>query len=354
MMNQRLVGNAAFLLRMMAFLVVVVIGATLVSTPLIQAFRANLFFNGIIFVVMLIGIADSLRQVISVARAQACLAVLQQEMEGGVVYAERLRALMPGPPLLRPLLRIVSERSRQLSLSASTMRALLDSLHGRMGESRELARYFVGLLVFLGLLGTFWGLLITVRGISEVVLNLGDVGLGNEIFLTLSQDLKAPLMGMGTAFSSSLFGLAGALILGFLDLQAGQAQNRFSTALEEWLAGMTRLTSGDGEGRDTSSSAYLQALLEQTSRGLEELRQLAQDDARERPQILAALNRIHDGQSQNQSGELQEVLVQGLRNVLRALEQLHEEGIVTRERVIGDLREEIRLLTRTIANLAQE
>ncbi len=156
------------------------------------------------------------------------------------------------------------------------MRSLLDSLASRLDESRELSRYMTGLLIFLGLLGTFWGLLLTVGAVADVI-NGMSVGSGdiNALFDQLKSGLARPLQGMGTAFSSSMFGLAGALVLGFLDLTAGQAQNRFFNELEEWLAGLTRLSSGvlGGEG-ETSVPVYVQALLEQTAENMENLQRI--------------------------------------------------------------------------------
>src|SRR5581483_3993063 len=134
--------------------------------------------------------------------------------------------------------------SGRVSLTAASMRSLLDGIGTRLEETRETARYMIGLLVFLGLLGTFYGLLQTV-GAEGGVLGALDVGGDNaaQAFNNLQQGLESPLGGMSTAFSSSLFGLAGSLVLGFLDLQAGLAQNRFYNDLEEWLSGITRMTS---------------------------------------------------------------------------------------------------------------
>ncbi len=153
------------------------------------------------------------------------------------------------------------------------MRSLLDGIFSRLDESRELSRYMTGLLIFLGLLGTFWGLLKTVSSVSDVI---GNMTLGNGdmnlMFDQLKTGLAKPLAGMGTAFSASMYGLAGALVLGFLDLTAGQAQNRFFNELEEWLAGLTRLSSGVlAEGEGGSVPLYVQALLEQTAENMESL-----------------------------------------------------------------------------------
>ena len=139
------------------------------------------------------------------------------------------------------------ERTGRMSISQQTMRHLLDSIATRLDEARDISRYMTGLLVFLGLLGTFWGLIETVGSVGKVIDGLKVGGDAGALFDTLKEGLAAPLGGMGISFSSSLFGLAGSLILGFLDLQSSQAQNRFYTDLEDWLATTVRqYGSGDG------------------------------------------------------------------------------------------------------------
>jgi biopolymer transport protein ExbB/TolQ len=135
---------------------------------------------------------------------------------------------------------MLRERTGRMAISSATMRSILDSIGTRLDESRDIARYLTGLLVFLGLLGTFWGLLETVGSIGKVIQSLEVSSEASATFENLKNGLAAPLGGMGIAFSSSLFGLAGSLILGFLDLQAGQAQNRFYTDLEDWLSTTVR------------------------------------------------------------------------------------------------------------------
>jgi methyl-accepting chemotaxis protein len=165
------------------------------------------------------------------------------------------------PVLLAPMKALLS-RSSSMALSTSSMRSILDSIATRLDESRDISRYLIGLLVFLGLLGTFWGLLQTIGSISETIQSL-DPGSGdaNDVLNSLKEGLSAPLGGMGTAFSSSLFGLSGSLILGFLDLQAGRAQNRFYTELENWLSTVTDLSS-DLDGARNGSSEELRELAE--------------------------------------------------------------------------------------------
>jgi hypothetical protein len=158
------------------------------------------------------------------------------------------------------------ERSGRMTISQQTMRHLLDSIATRLDEARDISRYMTGLLVFLGLLGTFWGLIETVGSVGKVIEGLKVGGDAGSLFDTLKEGLAAPLSGMGISFSSSLFGLAGSLILGFLDLQSSQAQNRFYTDLEDWLASTVREYSGEG----TAASGELQAAVERLRATLEE------------------------------------------------------------------------------------
>ena len=189
-----------------------------------------------------------------------------------------------------------AQQGRRVSLSASSLQALLDGIASRLNETRETSRYLIGVLVFLGLLGTFYGLLETVRSVGGVIgaLNIGagDVA---RAFADLKNGLQSPLHGMGTAFSASLFGLAGSLVLGFLDLQAGQAQNRFYNELEEWLSTYTRLSGGPlGDGGDGSVPAYIQALLEQTADSLENLQRIVARSEESRIAANATLAALTD------------------------------------------------------------
>jgi hypothetical protein len=237
--------------------------------------------------------------------------------------------------------------------------------------------------VFLGLLGTFWGLLETVRSIGDVISSLAIQGDAvQEVFGRLKLGLQAPLAGMGTAFSSSLFGLAGSLVLGFLALQAGQAQNRFYNDLEEWLSGQTRL-GGGGDGEQTVP-AYIQALLEQTADNLENLqRTLARGedsrvDANQRiiqlTENLGTLTesmrtqqelllKLAQGQSEltpilsaladSQTNRGNDQATTSLRNIDGHLARLLADQTSGRETAVQEIRSEIRLLARTIAALAE-
>ena len=234
-----------FLTRMMLFLIAGAVAGTFLYGTLIEAFLANSLLNGLILSVLFVGIFLNIRQVVMLRPEAQWLESFQdrakREQPGGESDEHGPAPLSNnGPKLLSPMARMLSEsraRGGKFTISAQAMRTLLDGIASRLEESRDLARYFIGLSIFLGLLGTFWGLLGTVASVGDVIRNLSISG--NDIALVfndLKAGLEAPLDGMGTAFSSSLFGLAGSLILGFLDLQAGQAQNAFYNDLEEWLS----------------------------------------------------------------------------------------------------------------------
>ncbi|MCB1772792.1 MAG: MotA/TolQ/ExbB proton channel family protein [Gammaproteobacteria bacterium] len=215
--------------------------------PLKNAVLANPGFNGVILGVLSIGILINFRQVLVLNTEINWIKVFRTGQPGISVTTE--------PRLLKPLATHLSKRRRdRFRLSAQALRTILDGIRERLDESREISRYLIGTLIFLGLLGTFWGLMGTIAAVGDVINRL-DVGNGDfaAVFADLKQGLQAPLGGMGTAFSSSLFGLGGSLVLGFLDLQAGHAQNRFFNGLEEWLSGVTQLV--DDLGAPTVTAA---------------------------------------------------------------------------------------------------
>lgn len=227
-----------FLVRMLVFLVLCGLIGFVLYKQIVTAFFANPGLNGLIGLVMLVGIILAFRQVI--------------RLYPEVAWVNNFRIADPGlaidrrPRLLAPMAAILGgERTGRMSISQQTMRHLLDSIATRLDEARDISRYMTGLLVFLGLLGTFWGLIETVGSVGKVIDGLKVGGDAGALFDTLKEGLAAPLGGMGISFSSSLFGLAGSLILGFLDLQSSQAQNRFYTDLEDWLATTVRGISGE-------------------------------------------------------------------------------------------------------------
>ncbi|MCU0833821.1 MAG: flagellar motor protein MotA [Chromatiaceae bacterium] len=221
---------------------VAAIGA-LLFVPLRGAFMANWGFNSLILAVLAVGLVINLRHVVVLGPEIAWIKLFRTG-ETGISVAQE-------PRLLKPLARhLQGRRKDRFRLSALALRTVLDGIRARLDESREISRYIIGLLIFLGLLGTFWGLLGTISAVGRVIAGL-DVSGGDAelVFRELRAGLEAPLAGMGTAFSSSLFGLGGSLVLGFLDLQASHAQNRFFNGLEEWLTGVTQLIDEPGRGR---------------------------------------------------------------------------------------------------------
>ena len=374
-----------YLLRMLAFLLGVVVLAAALSGELMHAFAANPVLNAVILVVLLLGIAWNIRQVVGLNPEVAWLEGFRESRPGAPAR--------PAPRLLGPMASMfATRRGDRLSLSAPAMRSVLDGIASRLDESRELSRYVTGLCIFLGLLGTFWGLILTIGSVAEVISSM-SVGSGdlNQLFNQLKSGLAQPLRGMGVAFSSSMLGLAGALVLGFLDLTAGQAQTRFYNELEEWLAGVTRLSSGvlgevGGDGAGGSVPAYVQALLEQTAENLENLQRIiargeegrtasaqALTTLTDRLSILAdqmrasqvLMQRVAEGQSAlaptlarladtQSNGALDEASRGHLRNLELYLARLLEDVSQGRAQATAELRGEIKILARTIAALADE
>jgi len=221
-----------FLVRMTVFLILGFLIAVILYKQIWAAFLANPGLNALIICVLLIGIILSYRQVF--------------RLFPEVAWVNSFRLADPGlvsarpPVLLAPMAAILGDRAGRMTISAQTMRGLLDSIATRLDEARDISRYMTGLLVFLGLLGTFWGLIETVGSVGKVIDGLKVGGDAGAVFDALKEGLAAPLGGMGISFSSSLFGLAGSLVLGFLDLQTSQAQNRFYLDLEDWLSTTVR------------------------------------------------------------------------------------------------------------------
>ena len=362
---------------MVVFILIATIVIGALFEPILRAFMANPALNGLIVGVLVLGIVYIFRHVV----------MLNPE----VSWIEQYRTKGPGlsvqkpPILLAPMVTMLQERRGQISLSAMSMRYLLDSISSRLDESREISRYLFGLLIFLGLLGTFWGLLETITSVRGAIEGLTLQGSDFvSQFDTLKKGLGAPLTGMGTAFSSSLFGLAGSLILGFLDLQASQAQRSFYNDLEEWLSGLTRHTaSSSPEDGEQSVPAYINALLEGTADSLGDLqRTLARTEENRTQQnasmlefsdrlaaladqmrteqdlmvrlvesqleIQPVLQRLADSLDKARDG-FDQASKDHLRNLDVSIRKFIEESGPSRVDLIKEIRSEIKLLARTIA-----
>ena len=370
-----------YLTRMLLFVIAVLVIVALLYDELTRAFFANPALNGLIIGVLAMGIGYAFRQVLMLGRE--------------VKWIENFRTGRPGisvqaaPRLLAPMAAMLGERNHRFSLSAQALRSLLDGISTRLDEQRDMSRYVIGLLIFLGLLGTFWGLLQTITSVGSVIsgLSIGDGEL-SSVLADLKRGLREPLVGMGTAFSSSLFGLAGSLVLGFLELQASQAQNRFYNDLEDWLAGQTKLASS-ALGGDIGQPvpAYVQALLEQTADSLEYLQRTLDRGEESRISANNAITVLSEklstltDQMRAEQGlmvklaetqvEIKPILARladgavpggrddgsisaHVRNIDVHMTRLHEEMATGRSEMVQELRTEIRVLSRTLAAIAEK
>jgi len=240
------------------------IGLFMALNDVIAVVTANLYLNGFIFFVFCVGIISCFVQVFQLIYS--------------VRWIENF-ARDPGhssrpPQLLAPLATLLRSRGSRMQIAASSTRSILDSVATRIEEAREITRYIVNLLIFLGLLGTFYGLATTVPSLVETIRSLApeDGESGFEVFNRLMNGLEGQLSGMGVAFSSSLLGLAGSLLVGLLELFAGHGQNRFYRELEEWLSSITRLGFSSGDGETSTENALFTAVLDQMSEQMDAMR----------------------------------------------------------------------------------
>ncbi len=363
---------AVYRRRMIVFLAVIAIVVLLVHAQAVQFFLRNPPLNTLILSLLVVGIALSFRAVAS----------LDRELE----WIERFRRddprLAPGdaPPLLGPLAAVLEEPGRRSSLTANGLGSVLDGVGARLDEQRETSRYLIGLLIFLGLLGTFWGLLMTASSVGETIrgLNVGGSDPA-QMFETLRRGLEAPLSGMGTAFSTSLFGLASSLVLGFLDLQASRAQSRFANDLETWLTGLAPVEQEPGVERAAAAPSYVTALLQHTAENLGDLERrmvrLSDDTANLQAALRALTDELHTrnrladpavgGQLETralleriatvlerQGAGLDEATRAHLKSLAVGIGRLLEDGARDRDRAVTEIRNEIRLLARTLSVIA--
>ncbi len=307
-----------FLIRMLVFLILCALIAFVLQHQILNAFMANPWLNGLIVGVLLIGIILAFARVIRLFPEVSWVNSFRRSDPALVTARE--------PKLLAPMAAILgSERADRFAISAQTMRAFLDSLANRLDEARDISRYLTGLLVFLGLLGTFWGLIETVGSVGSIINGLKVGGDADTVFDALKEGLAAPLGGMGISFSSSLFGLAGSLVLGFLELQTNQAQNRFYTNLEDWLA-----TTVQDLGAEGASAAALPAGIMDT---LDRLR-LSIGDAGAGKATTAAMANLAEA-------------IQGLVQHMRAEQQMMRDWADAQTKLNNDIRRFMEILSRT-------
>jgi len=325
---QRLSRPLRYLIRMLLFLALVGFGAFILYKPVVSAFMANPGLNGLILGCLLVGILVALREVLRL-RSEANAG---NELQGGAV-PNRVGAL----PVLGPLLPVLPAMQRR-ALQPSQSATVLESIAVRLDEGRDTLRYLAGLLVFLGLLGTFWGLLETVSSVGAVINTLRTGGEAGVLFEELKAGLSAPLSGMGLSFSSSLFGVAGSLVLGFLDLQLGQAQRRFRTEVEDWMAkGLGAPLSPLASAGPALPPAYVpgvSGLAPDVASQLQKTAQLLADNAgggRQATQAMANLAEGIQGLVQHMRSEQQLI-----RDWVEAQSQRDKETRRLLERLLGD------------------
>ena len=328
----KLASPLVYLWRMIIFLMIVTFIVVILADAVSDAFMANPGLNGLIIAVLLIGILLAFRHVI--------------RLFPEVRWVNTFRVAEPGievnrpPVLLAPMASLLGARLGRMAISTQTMRSILDSIQMRLDENRDISRYLTGLLVFLGLLGTFWGLLQTVTSVGDTIQSL-DVTSGETalIFDNLKEGLAAPLGGMGTAFSSSLFGLAGSLVLGFLDLQAGQAQSVFYNDLEDWLSTVADLdpTAMDAVGGTTAED--LRVVIERLTRVVTEGGGVASNAAAQRS--TAAMANLAEG-------------IQGLVQHMRSEQQVVRSWVETQSEQQREIHELLEVIAEALKSPAAE
>lgn len=288
----------SYLIIMMIFLIIVAFVGLILYRQIATAYFANIGLNSVIVMTLFFGIILSFSQ------------ILRLYPEINWINTYRLDraavAVRRGPKLLAPMATLLGDAGDQANISPQAMRSILDSVGQRLDEGRDTSRYLIGLLVFLGLLGTFWGLLQTVGAVGETIQSL-DVTSGDSslIFEDLKTGLEAPLSGMGTAFSSSLFGLSGSLVLGFLDLQSGHAQNRFYNGVEDWLSTFTDVKGETADLGDMPTSADQAALLEKLARAITSSAKASEAASQQNSTATANLAEGIQGLVQNMRSEQQ-------------------------------------------------
>ncbi len=315
-----------FLIRMVVFLILCALVVIVLYKQTWTAFLANPGLNALIIGVLVIGIALAFRQVIRLFP--------EIDWVNGFRLADPGLAVERPPVLLAPMAVLLRDRIGRMAISAQMMRGILDSIAARLDEARDMSRYMTGLLIFLGLLGTFWGLIETVGSVGNVINGLKPGGDAAAIFDSLRDGLAAPLSGMGISFSSSLFGLAGSLVLGFLDLQTNQAQNRFYTELEDWLS----TTVHDlGIERDAPGIAPLTgAVPGDLKLSIERLREAITDGGSNRASTTAMANLAE--------------AIQGLVHHMRTEQQMIRDWVDSQAQQHRDIRRLLEILVRENVN----
>jgi len=255
---------------MVLVLILVGVGAFFIYPAVAPVFLASIYLNGFILAVFVVGVLACFWQVLQLVSSVSWIEGFALNRPG--------HEFVQSPRLLASLAALLKDQRARRGLTAGSSRSILDSVATRLDEARDITRYIINLLIFLGLLGTFYGLATTVPAVVETIRSLapteGEAGV--SVFNRLITGLEAQLGGMGTAFASSLLGLAGSLIVGMLELFAGHGQNRFYRELEEWISSITRigLVTGDSDGGPISEANLIVTAVEQAALQVDELREI--------------------------------------------------------------------------------
>ena len=335
-MKARMTDPRSYMLRMLVILAVTLIIIGLLFNQLASAFSGNLALNSVIVATALIGVAFIFRQTWRLVPEAKWLSDIQK--------TNTISQSAPRPVLLATVHVMLSDASEDGQLSALSLRSVLDGVAARLDEAREISRYFIGLLVFLGLLGTFWGLLQTIGSVGRVV---GGLDLNSTDFDAMMSQLRngldAPLAGMATAFSSSLFGLGGSLVIGFLDLQLGQAMGRFFNEVEDWLSAFAKFSDQTASRSDGGQQALAQGLSEEGARAMITLASAidaAQRDRTEQTRQITSLNTTLAVLSEQMADDrrLREQLAQLNIQIQQLTSSLDEKARLQQETVSTELR----------------
>ena len=258
-------------LLMLSVLVLTSLGTVVAAPRVMAVFTANLWLNGFILFVFFVGLISCFVQVLQLIKSVRWIEEFFNKTDKGAVKA---------PQLLAPLAALLRSRGTSIQISSSSSQSILESVSTRVEEAREITRYIVNLLIFLGLLGTFYGLATTVPALVETIRSLapqeGETGF--EVFTRLMSGLEGQLSGMGVAFASSLLGLAGSLVVGLLELFAGQAQNRFYRELEEWLSTITSFNLTVDDRNSSAENIALMGIFERLGNQLQLMEQILNKD----------------------------------------------------------------------------
>ncbi len=355
---------------MLIALALVAAGLVLAYPTFRAIFLTNPWLNGAISAFFVLGVLACFRQVVALMRSVGWIEA----------FARDPRDTGPAPALLLPLATLLRSRGARMQLSPGSSRSILESVGQRIEEDREITRYLSNTLIFLGLLGTFYGLATTVPALVETIrsLNPADDESGAAIFGRLQAGLEAQLGGMGTAFSSSLLGLAGSLVVGLLELFATHGQNRFYRELEEWLSTITRIgySSGD-EGGATEESGVSQVVdrladqIEALNVALRRSDEVRSRDEAQLGALASALTQLAERLEGGENGASLDRLVSGQERLIAAVERdidvaaesetrmrlrsmdiqllrILEEISAGRQEVIADLRIELASLGRAL------